>query len=303
MKSNKPKDPFQQIFSKIVRGFVSRIIIVIAAGVTLGLSVPYIFEYTSYELPKWFKPVNIIFFVILGIIILIRYAVRVFIILKSGFQNLEQYAEQSMQQQPIDYNIYSVPQNISQGYPQYGYSQYNNQQAFNQGVPPQATGYTNSYSNQPIKQSCRGCSGTAFAIIVIIFVCSVNELIFGGLLYLNKQVEENYYLTTATITSVEKYKTVSEDADGDEHTVTRYHTEYEYEYNGEKYTKSSELSEEKYTGEIVGLYVNPDNPNSTEFQWSEQTKTIMTYAVYGIPAAAIILILLVSIIGKKSRKP
>ena len=82
----------QNILGMIIWGFAVRIIITVIVAIALGKLVPLAGAQFGFSIGGWFKPTLIIGAILIGIIFQIKYAVRVYRILKSKYLALEQQA-------------------------------------------------------------------------------------------------------------------------------------------------------------------------------------------------------------------
>ena len=97
------QNPLQKMTFKIIRGVIFRLVLIIALPIILSKMLSKVPELLSIELPGWVKPVVVISSIILGIAMLVHYLVTQFIMLKTGFQNLEQTLATSVPQEAIEY--------------------------------------------------------------------------------------------------------------------------------------------------------------------------------------------------------
>lgn len=105
---------------------------------------------------------------------------------------------------------------------------------------------------------------------IILGIVTIVALVFGLFLYISKandkkQIEENWYYTTATIQSITKTREITKK----DKVLTNYTWKVSYVYNHMHYTSTLYENESKFDeenrkaliGDIVGVFVNPENPN------------------------------------------
>lgn len=310
--ANNTEQKTPNIIGKIVWGFVVRIIITVVFAISVGKAVPSAAETFDFALPKWFKPVLIIGSIILGIVLEVLYAVRVFKILQAGFFNMEQMAANAATATFQEYPAY-LQQNLNMNgmngmngvNGQYG--QYNNgytpQQGFPQGGPQpmQTSGVTNAIaspaSSVPVKPHGTGCVTKVFlAFFITIMLGGPSALIFYTD-YQYKQIESTYDPCTAIVTAVDKTVSTTIDGDGDEHTRTTYRTDLDYTYKGTDYSDQISSSHQYYVDEQIEIFVNPQDPKDTVVKktTSDRQFSLTLGSIVGI----LYLASLISILKKK----
>lgn len=115
--------------------------------------------------------------------------------------------------------------------------------------------------------------------IVIIIVLTFSLFPYISKINNRKQIEENWYYATATIQSITKTGETNKKGK----ILTNYTWKVSYVYNHMRYTstlyeKESKFDEENrkaLVGDIVGVFVNPENPNEVRIESFYIQKTII----------------------------
>ena len=323
------QNPLQNYTFKIIRGAVFRLLLIIVLPILMGIFIPKITTYLNFTLPGWVMPVVIILTIILGIAILVHFLITQYMLLKTGFQNLENSLAASVPQQGIEYT--ELP-NMQQGYMQGGQYQqgYMNNAQYQQGYMnnaqypqgymnnaqnqqsymmnntmyspqsslPSASGYTNAYPTQqasvPAKKKS-GCFGKLMAILISIVIFGIIELVTAGSVFFNYYYDNIYDTTTAVAHNVEKveeYKGMDED--GNEQIDTKYYYDMTFNYKGKEYNVHKSRSYYTAEDQELVIFVNPDSPTETADKLDDST--VLTLTIIAIVVAAIWLAIVIGIL-------
>ncbi len=279
-KNKSVNDPVQHIIGQIIWGFVVRILIVIAFAVSVGKLLPFLGDKMGFTVPGWSKPVLIIFAIILGIAAVIKYAIRVFNILKNGYLNMEQMAAQAAAQGIESYTEYPQYTNY-QTAPMY-------QQNYNQPIQQ-----TDAVDPTPEKKKGRGCI-KIFMFVFLTFILGSAEFAFISSYVDYLKVEETYEIADATVTEVTSYETTSQDEDGIVETETHYNAKYSYTYKGKEYIDSKNNTKHYSEDEVIVIYVDPNNPKNTVIKWSEgEKKSTLVWSIV-LPVIWLLIVFMMS---------
>ncbi len=267
------KSFIDQVRKSIIRGFVSRIIIV---GV-LSVLILNVYKYAvnnGYIANNGFvTPLLIISCVIIGIIVLILYAVHVFKVLKTKFLNLEQQAAQQAIRMAD------------------GYSMYPNTQ------------YGDMYQQTVLPQKKRQYLIVNFVTIVFTLVIILAEIVLCTIYaeYLNAKY--NYISAEAVITAVNEHEIEVIDSDGHYHYETKYDTEYKYEIDGINQFNNFDSTKYYSVGQIIEIFVDPtDSYKTPTIKWEKDTERTMQIIIIGLLVFLIVIIGLSAIIKRALNK-
>ena len=143
--------------------------------------------------------------------------------------------------------------------------------------------------DETLKEKRKACliAGWFFFFILLAFFCV-------GCFLLARQIQASRYVEMESV--VVDYKLVYEhdkNPGGSYSTVATYYDVVEYEMNGQKYQKTCDTTASKINppdniGNIITIYVNPNNPKDVVFRNS--THILLTVVCLVIPALGFVAI-------------
>lgn len=143
--------------------------------------------------------------------------------------------------------------------------------------------------DETLKEKRKACliAGWFFLVILVIFFCV-------GCFLLARQIQASRYVEMDSV--VVDYKLVytqDRNPSGSYSTVATYFDVVEYEINGQKYQKTcdttaSRINPPNNIGNVITIYVNPNNPKDVVFRNS--THILLTVVCLSIPTIGFVVI-------------